>query len=470
MRGWIIGLALIPLGSWFLVAPSRAQQSTPKHRNHDIPEWIDRLNVPDWHAKRFTGQGIRVAVLDSSFRGYRQHLGRELPQTVVTQSFRRDGNLEPTSSPHGLLCAELIHRIAPDAEILLANWEPNQPDRFLAAVQWAVAQQASIISCSVVMPAWSDGQGGGAIHQQLQRLLRSEDPTNSVWMVASIGNLAERHWHGELQPNADGCHHWNPDQLDSINDFYPWNAGPVGVECVALSQSNAQSLPEFEVIDSTTSQPVAVERFAIPARDLPGLSIRWRAQSDHEYGIRAMVPAHRHASPLKPVRFRLVALGGELEHHHPRGSLAFPGDHPRVIAVGAVDSSGERVPYSGIGTSRDHKPELVAVVPVPLSARLEPFGGTSAAAPQIAGLAALWRAAVPAGRQADFVRSCRDAHASFPSRSPARLPDPARLSSFATGLSQIQTRADFLPEFFFRPFSGDGRPLFGDGVERGLSR
>jgi subtilisin family serine protease len=61
-----------------------------------------------------------------------------------------------------------------------------------------------------------------------------------------------------------------------------------------------------------------------------------------------------------------------------------------VLAVGAVDGKGQRLAYSSCGpNSRLPKPDLVATVPFPSLCRVRPFAGTSAAAPQAAGLAAL---------------------------------------------------------------------------------
>src|SRR5262249_20430903 len=71
-------------------------------------------------------------------------------------------------------------------------------------------------------------------------------------------------------------------------------------------------------------------------------------------------------------------------------SIVFPADGPSVIAVGAVDNAGNRQAYSSCGPNSDApKPDLVAPVPYPTMARSRPFGGTSAAAPQAAALAAL---------------------------------------------------------------------------------
>src|SRR5262245_25791695 len=51
---------------------------------------LARLGVDRYHAAACQGQGIKVAVLDSGFRGYREHLGKALPARVAVRSFRAD--------------------------------------------------------------------------------------------------------------------------------------------------------------------------------------------------------------------------------------------------------------------------------------------------------------------------------------------------------------------------------------------
>ena len=88
--------------------------------------------------------------------------------------------------------------------------------------------------------------------------------------------------------------------------------------------------------------------------------------------------------------FHLVVLGGGLQFANAASSVAFPGDGAEVIAVGAVDAGGHRAPYSSCGRNGSHtKPEFVAPVPFASAWRSRPFSGTSAAAPQAAGLASL---------------------------------------------------------------------------------
>jgi subtilisin family serine protease len=85
-----------------------------------------------------------------------------------------------------------------------------------------------------------------------------------------------------------------------------------------------------------------------------------------------------------------VALGGWLSVAQASGSVACPADCPVVQAVGAVHANGHRALYSSCGPNSSRpKPDFVAPVPFPSVWRGRPFNGTSAAAPQAAGLAAL---------------------------------------------------------------------------------
>src|SRR4051794_28925839 len=53
-----------------------------------------------WHAAGQRGRGMTVAVLDSGFRGWHEHLGAALPPAshVRVRSFRDDANFEARNS------------------------------------------------------------------------------------------------------------------------------------------------------------------------------------------------------------------------------------------------------------------------------------------------------------------------------------------------------------------------------------
>jgi subtilisin family serine protease len=363
-------------------APDGAPRLPADHA--DRARHLARLGVPRWHADGLRGQGLKVAVLDSGFRGYRAFLGAGLPRAVKARSFRDDRNLEARDSQHGILCGEIVHALAPEAELLFANWDPDNPRAFLDAVRWARAEGARVLTCSLIMPSWSDGEGGGEVHQALAGLLGAGDAPGDLLFFASAGNTAQRHWGGPFRPDARGRHQWRPGE--ACNGLTPWGRDRVAVELYGP----AHGAYEVQVFDSDSGALVGHARLSPDATRTCGWAVvRFEPDPRRSYHVCLRRPDAARAAASD--RLHLVVLGGGLECSTSTGSIAFPGDGEDVLAVGAVDADGRRTSYSSCGpNSRRPKPDFVAPVPFPSACRDQPFAGTSAAAPQAAGLAALW--------------------------------------------------------------------------------
>jgi subtilisin family serine protease len=337
---------------------------------------LHRLGVDRWHEAGQRGKGVKVAVLDSGFAGYKRQLGRALPQQVVARSFRADHNLEARDSQHGVLCAEVVHALAPDAELLLANWEPSQPEQFLEAVRWAIRQGARIISCSIIMPTWSDGEGGGPIHAELTRLLGDGSRMGDVLFFACAGNTADRHWSGTFTDDGRGYHSWGQG-ID--NPLLPWSEGRVSIEMCAEQHADLELLVQESFTDRE------VQSCRLQYGEHRTAVVKFTPEPGKSYQVRV-----RATGPRTQGRFHLFALGASLRYARSRSSISFPGDGPEVVTLGAVEGDGRRAPYSSCGPNSPRpKPDLVAVVPFASQFRSRAFTGTSAATPQAAGLAAL---------------------------------------------------------------------------------
>jgi len=348
-------------------------------------EHLARLGADRWHAAGYRGQGVKVAILDTGFRGYRNYLGIALPTRVTVHSFRDDNDLEAKDSQHGILCGEVIHALAPDAELLLANWDWNCPDQFLQAVRWARQQGARVISCSCVMPSWSDGDGNGAIHRELASLLGPGTSPEDVLCFASAGNTSDRHWGGDFKDGGDGFHQWRPGQKD--NALRPWSEDPVIVELYA----HPGSAYALYVYDDLTGKEVEHARTTGPMGDRSSAAVRFPPHAERTYRVRVRL-LHGPGGA-----FHLTSTYASLECTIARNNVCFPADGATVVAMGAVNDQGQRQPYSACGPNSSRpKPDFVATVPVPTQVRARPFGGTSAAAPQGAALAALCMSRHPA--------------------------------------------------------------------------
>jgi len=402
---WIVGalgLALALAGSLPSIdgRPLDPEAVALASIHRDQANHLAFLGVDRWQLTGYRGQGIKIAILDTGFRGYHDYLGKTLPARVVTHCFRDDGDFEGKNSQHGILCAEVVHALAPEAELLLTTWEPDSSQRFLESVRWAKEAGARIISCSVLMPSWSDGDGGGDFHQKLRRILQSgtdspedalrsasqpnvgpasrlngSESTNALFF-ACAGNTALRHWTGRFHAGADGFHEWQPGQ--TINNLRPWSSDRVSVELYGPAATQYEITVRDENGEEVSrSKPVAgTNGSSIAARFLP------QPQSTYQVQVRLRKG--------KPGNFHLVVLGGTLSTVTSQGSVACPADGPEVIAVGAVTRAGNRLDYSSCGLDTHAlKPDLVAPVPFPTTVRAQPFTGTSAAAPQAAAVAAL---------------------------------------------------------------------------------
>ena len=244
-------------------------------------------------------------------------------------------------------------------------------------MRWAREQGARVITCSVIMPSWGDGEGGGAIHEELARILggaKAED----VLCFASAGNTANRTWGGTFKDGGAGYHVWKHGV--TANPLMPWGSERVSIELTWKAEADF----EVQVVDADTGRVVTTSapsktavRHSTQARFEPSASCSYRVRVRQVRG--------------QPCAFHCVALGSGLEYATPSDSVCFPADGRAVIAVGAVDGDGRRMSYSSFGPiSPLPKPALMAAVPFPSLWRDKPFSGTSAASPQAAALAALW--------------------------------------------------------------------------------
>ncbi len=347
-------------------------------------------------AAGFDGAGVSIAIFDWSFAGYpdRQASG-DLPASVLTRAFCASGLTGGTG--HGTAVAEIVHEIAPAAELHLVCI--NSIVELGRATDYAIDHGVDVINMSGGFYNSGDGAGTatGAFAELPDGIARKARDNGIVWVNAS-GNEALTHWSGTL---AD------PDE-DGVLDFAAGDEGNsflvgAGRTVCAYARWRAWAPAGFSDFDlyvtSASGAVVAAAEADQPGSD-PTEEACFTNAGPTQFFSAALVHRAGDATPLIDL---FVPGAGDLEHVEPRGSLIEPAASPSVLAVGAVcRHTGLLQPYSSRGRETGPvKPDLVAPDAVSNATAgasggcSSGFTGTSAAAPHVAGTIALLKDQFP---------------------------------------------------------------------------
>jgi hypothetical protein len=363
-------------------------------------EGVARTGADRWaniSAYRTSGPA-KICILDIGFMGYQSLLGTELPSKVTARSFRADGDIA-AGEDHGLACAEIVHDMAPDADLWLVNFDTDVEEG--AAVDWLVQQGVQVISYSLGWYNAGAGDGTGPICADVDFTASR----NILWASAA-GNAATDHWEGSFSdPDADGWLNFSGadrylefhvqafDGVDvSLNwkDWGTWN----GWDYTGTDQDYDLYLylkqgTTWKLVDSSTNAQTGGQW---PTEDIFG----WFTDHDATWAV-----SIKRVRGTKPVLLELFASGNDtpIEYAVAAHSIVIPADSDSAIAVGATDWEDDSCHYySSQGPTHDGriKPDLMA----PSGVSTATYGrwnfyGTSASAPHVAGACGLFRGRTP---------------------------------------------------------------------------
>ncbi len=333
-----------------------------------------------WHAAGFRGQGIKIGVLDLGFDGYRDLLGNELPEHLTAMSFVYDQEVDSSGEVHGTACAEIVHAMAPDAELYLAYYNGSEVGMG-QAVEWLLEQGVQIISHSATgMVAPMDGSGSQA------QLVDEVFAQGVIWVNAS-GNYAGEHYRAVFtDQDGDGQHEF-PNGTQFMTYQPPEQDAMIILNWDDWTDSQ-QDLELFVYDKQSTLIASSQNTQAGQAGDEPFEFIRLRQPQEKLYYL--VIQAQQ---LTRSVTFDLYAPDGELEFTTAAYSLGTPADAAGSLSVGAIEwRSNALEDFSSQGPTNDErlKPDITAPDDVSTASYApRSFTGTSASTPHVAGAAAL---------------------------------------------------------------------------------
>ncbi|MGQ0832806.1 MAG: S8 family serine peptidase [Microthrixaceae bacterium] len=363
-------------------------------------EGVGTTDADLWQTGGNDGTGTKVAIVDVGFGGYSSRLGTELPASgSVETDFGRCDQTSPLAEVHGTAVSEIVYDMAPGAALRLVCVEDDVD--FASALGSMSAAGVDIVNGSIgfTLTGRGDGSGGAGTPASAVAALR----TQGILYVGAAGNYGERHYSqmatGDPVPGDGGR-----DLVNLTSDDVLQFAVAAGGDAIVTLRWDGWP---------TTRQDFDLYILNRPCGDAYG-RVAWSVGNQADGPLPPVEGvAFTNCSSVEPQYFGIVIdrysgraaprldifIDGDvgLLEQVTGGGVAEPATSPSVLTAGAYCWDGLAAePFSSRGPTIDGRikpdisgPDGTSGSTYPDSGCGAGFSGTSAAAPHVAGAAAL---------------------------------------------------------------------------------
>lgn len=372
---------------------------------------LQQYRIREWHDAGWEGNGVNIGVIDHGFRGLGEledfYTFADLRITIPEEHSKDEYSNDTNTVKHGTHVLEVVHEVAPNARLFACRYQTFEDFEF--CVRFMITSEVKVINHSAGVPALPlNGRNKWAV-------LANEAFQEDIVWVNSAGNFRDGsyidYWRdagqyngGAFSPEPNG--YFEQAISDPENEKFKFETlvaevGGVYNYSIFLSWSGMEGVePEeldfdLEIYDLVSDTLIAIvnlshtgtnpnqsfERWPSPAIPLQEITQPFYLK------IRYKTPSTVLSSDMQ---ISLFVSFAKVTGSTPRmQSVIAPADSQLVVSVGAIQRDLP-APYSSYGVSESYnKPDLLAPGEFFLHDGTS-FIGTSAAAPVVAGMAALY--------------------------------------------------------------------------------
>jgi len=379
----------------FIRAPRR-----PDQQGTFTSEGVETVRADAAQARGWQGN-VTVAVIDIAIDPSHDPIADHVVHTNDTTG--RPGGIDGgsgTSTTHGDASAEIVTDVAPGVDLVLISVESyvdllNAVD-YIENNDWGEGE--SHLNIDAV--SMSLGLGGGLPNDgtaDLDQAIDASVQNGTVWAISAGNEANGKHWNGTFQDtNGNGFHEFavEDESVDECNVV----SGPV--EVILQWNDWPESSQDYDLYlyevqnDGSVGPRVATSETPQTGMQPPGEVLSWGGPGYYCFTI-----FRYDADGSADFDVFVAPDGRSMQYSTATRSVVIPATSELATTVGAVkyDTLSLR-PYSSRGPTIDGrvKPTLTGPDGVSTDAYGENgYPGTSAAAPHVAGVAALIRDAAP---------------------------------------------------------------------------